>query len=189
MRAVTRRALLVVLSLAGVQAGGWYFYRHVERSRAAAEKASFSYREINPPDPVPNLTFEDIDGNLVRFTAQHERAVLLHFWATWCAPCRAELPSLLAHAAADRRTTAPALLLVSLDENWAVIRHYFGGAVPPEVVRDVRRTATDALHVETLPETLLLRPPGAVVARMQGARDWQTDAARSTLSRLAGFEQ
>jgi len=46
------------------------------------------------PKLIPDLTFEDGDGNSLRLSDFRGRLVLLNVWATWCAPCREELPSL-----------------------------------------------------------------------------------------------
>lgn len=185
MQARAQRWWLVLLAGIALQTAIWVGFRSVESSRARSSAEEFAYERVHPPEPVPELTLEDIQGRAVPGPASSERPVLLHFWATWCAPCRAELPSLLAYSAGNNDGTRPVLMLVSLDENWAVIRHHFAGRVPDAVVRDVAGAAARQLQVETLPQTLLIRPSGKVVARMRGARNWATDAARSSVAKLA----
>ncbi|MFZ5478789.1 MAG: TlpA family protein disulfide reductase, partial [Myxococcota bacterium] len=99
---------------------------------------------------------------------------VLHVWATWCAPCRDELPGLLAAAEAE----GVALVALSVDESADAVAVFFGGRVPPQVVRDPRGVP----GVRELPATLRVRG-GELVERVQGARDWSSPEARAWLRR------
>jgi thiol-disulfide isomerase/thioredoxin len=52
-------------------------------------------RFVRDPDPAPNFKTKDLDGNELSLEAYKGKVVLLNFWATWCGPCRAEIPSLI----------------------------------------------------------------------------------------------
>ncbi len=52
-------------------------------------------RFVRNPDPAPDLQAKDVNGNELRLEAYRGKVVLLNFWATWCGPCRAEIPSLI----------------------------------------------------------------------------------------------
>jgi thiol-disulfide isomerase/thioredoxin len=109
--------------------------------------------------------------------------VFLNFWATWCPPCRDELPSMLGlrEALGDHRFL---MVGVSYDDDWEAVRGFFGswlGAMPPPaqltLVRDARGVTSgeDALRrrfgTDKLPDTVVLLN-GRVVAKFTNARTW-----------------
>lgn len=166
-----RRAALIVGALVAAQLVAILVYRRVERGRVA--RAPFDATAL-PGSPAPALAVERPDGT------PHEVAGpgpvrLVHFWATWCEPCRIELPALLARAAA---TPGLQLVAVSVDTDWDVIRRFFPRGTPAAVVR---ARASDAHHrygAQALPDSYVIAADGRLVERIAGARDWtRADAA------------
>ena len=105
----------------------------------------------------------------------------MHFWGTWCAPCRRELPGLLAFA---RSTPGLELVAVAIDDDWASIATFFGGTVPPEVVIATDAATHKRYGASTLPDSYLVDRTGKLVERYHGAREWQSTAARDHLQLL-----
>ncbi len=91
---------------------------------------------------------------------------LIHLWATWCAPCREELPEVL------RLAERAPVVVVSVDENDDVVAHHFGGRVPAAVVRMAHDDAKALFAVKTLPTTFLVDGTNIVRAVEVGARRW-----------------
>lgn len=104
--------------------------------------------------------------------------MLLHFWATWCPPCVAELPGLLELG----REGTVRVIAVSLDEDWTAVREFFAGEIPPEVVRASATTVAKTYGVSILPETYLIGADGMLRLRIAGERDWRSDAARAAIT-------
>jgi thiol-disulfide isomerase/thioredoxin len=96
------------------------------------------------------------------------RPTLLHFWATWCAPCRVELPGLLALP----ETHPVQVVAVALDRDWADVEQFLGGREFSNVYLADAAEVETALGVQTLPVTYLVQPGGQLRLRFDGARDW-----------------
>jgi thiol-disulfide isomerase/thioredoxin len=179
----SRQILIGVATLVAVQTLLFVAYRVLHsRPVAVAEQPDFDYEAKLGPVAAPDVLLERSDGTTFRFPGSQEQAVLLHFWATWCEPCREELPLLLEWSQSSRAESGQ-VVLVSVDENWAAVRHFFDENVPALVVRERKGELRKAYRVSTLPVTYVLRS-GTVVARMQGARNWDSDTARQVLADL-----
>jgi peroxiredoxin len=122
--------------------------------------------------PAPALELRDIDGRSVRLTALRGRTVLVNFWATWCAPCVVEMPS-LGRLHATLRSEGFEVLAVNVQENAARIRPFverLGLAFP--VLRDHDGSTRKAWDVRVFPSPLIVDPAGRVALLAVGAPDW-----------------
>ncbi|MGK4008347.1 TlpA disulfide reductase family protein [Sorangium sp. So ce1036] len=181
-RARLRRIAAAAGVLVLVQALAVGLYRAVEHRRGAERPGRpFAYERLDGTRPVPDTAFERPDGTLLHAGALRGRPVLLHFWATWCAPCRAELPRLLELGRELEEAGRLKLVAVSVDESWEVVRAFFGGEVPPGVVRAGAPAVQRRFGVSTLPDTFLVEEDGMMALRFTGARDWRAPEARALL--------
>ncbi|SET36084.1 TlpA family protein disulfide reductase [Hymenobacter actinosclerus] len=133
---------------------------------------------------VGGLQLVAADGRPLDLNKFRGKAVFVNLWATWCAPCRAELPGIEA-LAARVDTSKIAFVLISLDQNPAKAlkfgqRHglrlpvYFPAApLPPP------------FNSPIIPTTIILSPDGRVAARYEGQVDYDTPEFRQALARLA----
>lgn len=164
------------LVLAALQLLAVLVYGGVEAQRGAARP--FRHEALGDGPRLPEVELERADGSRFSVGALKGRRVLLHFWATSCPPCREELPLLLARA---RGVEGLEVVLVTTDEAWGAVRQFFGGEIPPEVVRDPSGVLVRAFDVSALPDSYLLDGAGLAVERVSGARDWRSEEAGALL--------
>ncbi len=110
---------------------------------------------------------------------------LVHFWASWCRPCEAEMESLLAFYAGPYgalRDRGLVLLSVSNDVRMKDVRGFAEEhAVPFPIFYDSLRELNDRLRMPWIPGSVVIDRSGAVVDRLYGEQDWQSEALLARL--------
>ncbi len=138
------------------------------------------------PEPLPDLVFETLDGRPANLAELSGKVVVLNFWATWCAPCREEMPSL------DRLQASfdPAEVVVvalSVDRAGADrVRAFLDeiGVTRLAVYRDPTAATSRAVRLPGLPGTLLVDRRGREVARLLGIAQWDGPEALAAVQRV-----
>jgi thiol-disulfide isomerase/thioredoxin len=114
---------LIVL-VAGV--GGYFAYKAAKTTEPVAKLEAIPAAEVAPaptepaaekkvvPDSLPDFTLADKDGNPTKLSSYAGRPLMVNFWATWCAPCRREIP-LLNRLAAQRKSQNAEIVGVAVD--------------------------------------------------------------------------
>ncbi len=134
--------------------------------------------------PVPGLDLADLDDHRWSLAALVGRVVVLNFWATWCEPCRAEMPSLAA-LAARMRAEGVVVLAINYKEPPALIRQ-FVERLPftAPVLLDADGDATFAWSPRVFPSTVLIGRDGRPTVSVLGELDWGGTVARELLEPL-----
>ena len=174
---------LGVGALVALQAAALAVYWRVERSRKADRAPALRYERLAAGRLAPDLELRRVDGSTVRLSDLRGKTVLLHFWATWCPPCREELPGLLKLGRELARGDGFELIAVTVDTEWDTVRAFFGGEIPPVVLQDASGTGYRRYEISTLPDTYVVAPDGSLAVRFGGAREWQSEGARELLLR------
>ncbi len=134
--------------------------------------------------------FERADGSELDLRSFAGSYVLLNFWATWCAPCREEMPALdllEREFASERfRVVAVASGRNPLEDIQAF--YHENEVTSLEVFRSPDSKLARNFAVLGLPMTIILDPEGQEIARMIGAADWYSDAARNLIGDLTNIE-
>jgi thiol-disulfide isomerase/thioredoxin len=134
------------------------------------------------PREVPDAALGSVDGGEARLSDYAGEPVVLNFWATWCAPCREEMPSLdrLQAGMGDRLEVVP----VATGRNSpAGIRRFFEaqGIVNLPMLTDPQQELARDMAVLGLPVTVILDAEGREIARLTGGAEWDTPEARAVL--------
>jgi len=127
--------------------------------------------------PTPPLALTDLDGKTWDLSALQGRAVLVNFWATWCEPCREEMPSL--EALAGRHRADPMVVLtVNYQESETGVRRFLE-RVPLglPVLLDRDGSVTKAWTPRVFPTTVSIDRSGRPRHQIVGAVDWNGDEA------------
>jgi thiol-disulfide isomerase/thioredoxin len=140
----------------------------------AAQSASVPLHET--PKPGPEISFADEHGNALTLEAWRGKVVVLNIWATWCGPCRVEMPTLdrLQGLLGGDRFDVVAL---SIDRaGVGVVRRFYDQIGVEHLaifIDETGRTAGD-LKIFGLPATIVLGPEGRELGRLVGPAEWDT---------------
>ena len=131
--------------------------------------------------PAPDFTVSDGQTS-IHLAKYRGQVVLLNFWATWCAPCIQELPSLLK---LHHDNPNLVVLAVSIDEDpdaySSFIRYRHIDLI---TVRDPKQSAASLFHTEMWPETYIIDRNGLIRRKFIGATDWSDPEIRSYIKSL-----
>lgn len=179
-----------LLLFAGSLIGAWLSLppasvRIPDAGPATASPRPFVFIPHASPRPVANVGFEDGDGRKRTLADFRGKVVLLNIWATWCVPCRKEMPTL------DRLQSKLGskdfeVVALSIDRGGrAVVKSFYDEINIRSLALYVDATteAGDKLGVVGVPTTLLLDREGLEVGRVTGAAEWDSAAVVDVIAR------
>ncbi len=143
------------------------------------------------PKPASMSAFESFDGAPVSLADYEGQVVLLNFWATWCAPCRKEMPALDALQKEFGGADFQVVTVATGRQPPAAIRRFFEetGADALPMHRDPKMALAREMAVLGLPVTVLLDREGSEIARLQGDAEWDGESARAIIAAAIGGDE
>jgi len=146
--------------------------------------------QLATPVAAPDFTLEDMDGESYTLGDYRGKVIMVNFWATWCPPCRRELPSMEALYQAFRKEPFTVLAI----NQWESPDHVFAYMGQLEVfpafpiLFDRDSAVSQAYGVKGLPTTVLIDKRGRVVYRAVGGRDFNHPEVRAIIRKLLADE-
>jgi len=117
--------------------------------------------------PAPDFTLTNLDGESLDTADLRGKNVLINFWATWCGPCRQEMPML--EAASEEHASELVVLAVNIgEEPWRIKQFMHDLGLNFEVLMDENNQVQDLFRVRAYPTTYLIDTQGVVRAQHVG---------------------
>jgi thiol-disulfide isomerase/thioredoxin len=137
-----------------------------------------------PGGPPPALALNDLDGRLHQLSDYRGKVILINFWATWCEPCRDEMPSI--QELKKRLEGKPFVVLaVNLDEPESRIRKFLLQVkVDFTILLDPERKAAKAWNARILPASFVAGPDGGIRYSLVGEINWDHELVVSRIAEL-----
>jgi thiol-disulfide isomerase/thioredoxin len=151
---------------------------------ASAQEPPKNFVFVGKPTPVPEITFDDAEGRTRKLADFKGKVLLVNIWATWCGPCRTEMPALdrlQAHLGGSDFAVIP----VSIDRGGVeAIRKFYGeiGVHNLAMYIDSAGQVLRQTRALGLPTTLLIDRSGQEIGRVIGPAEWDAPEIAEFLS-------
>ena len=162
-------------------------------STAAGAESLFTHAQavernlttVKVGDEAPNFQLRDLAGNMMSLSQFRGKVVLLNFWATWCGPCRVEMPAMeQLYRTLSRREFE--ILAISTDAQGAAVTRPFQRAMgfTFPILHDEEYRVGFIYGARSLPLTFMVDRQGVIRKKIFGARDWDSPEARELIQIL-----
>lgn len=142
--------------------------------------------QIEIGQPAPDFELYDKAGKGYSLSSLRGKVVLVNFWATWCPPCRSEIPSMDELYKSNIESGNLELLAINVEPEGPGIIEEFSKEYPHSfpVVFDLNAEVQNKYGVFKFPETFIIDKKGIIVERVVGAIDWTSPDVLTYLNKL-----
>lgn len=171
---ITRGVMILCVALGGV----FIFWDMGKMPMSEAPKKEITRHEIKTT--ISDFVFKDFAGKKQHLRDFKGRVVVLNFWASWCAPCLEEFPSLVALAAHYPKTLS--VLTISVDVDAGRAQRFIKKLGRDRKIKNIKNIifahdpdrviAQDIFQTTKFPESFIIDADGRLLQKIQGARDW-----------------
>lgn len=129
---------------------------------------------------LPSFKIYDVNGNIVDTKSLMGKKVFVNLWATWCPPCRAEIPSIVKLSKAVD-TSKVAFVMLSLDNNFDKAKKYFEAKKYPLPVYYPAEELPALFNVQGIPTTFIFNEQGELLQQVDGGDNYNTSNYKKML--------
>ncbi len=143
------------------------------------QSSRVAIKPIEKRNPAPDFTLKDADGKMLKLSDHKGKVVLLNFWATWCGPCRIEIPWFIEF---EQKYRDQGLVVIGLsmdDDGWGSVKPYMASTrINYRMALSDDMTAVRYGGIQSLPTTFLIDREGRISAVHTGLprkKDYQNE--------------
>lgn len=175
-------SVMCLVTSVGIAQG--FFHK---RKQPAISEDLFKKLNIERPKekvPAPNFTLEDLNGRKVGLKGLKGKVIFLNFWATWCAPCVQEMPTMeKLHKTFGQKGLT--VLAINYREGAKEVKEFFSKYKLTFIaLLDLDGKVSERYRTWGLPVTVIINKRGEIVAKVIGSRDWHSPDAKEFFRRL-----
>jgi peroxiredoxin len=138
------------------------------------------------PKAAPDFTVKRLDGTEVSLASLKGKVVMVNFWATWCPPCRGEMPDIEKLYAKTKGLPFEILAISSQESSGTVSGFLKSNKYTFPIYLDSSGSVSRKYGISAIPTTYIIDAEGKMVARMVGAYDYDSAAFESAIKALIG---
>jgi thiol-disulfide isomerase/thioredoxin len=173
---------LIMISTAIVMTSLMACTNNKEEDRTSVtEQQTASNTPVLPSQPtLPTFNVENINGNTVNLQSFKGKKVFVNLWASWCPPCKREMPSIekLYHSV---DTSKVAFVMIALDDQFEKSKSFIRSAKLELPIYYPAENLPSLFNVQGIPSTFIFSENGELTKRMEGGDFYDTDEYRALL--------
>lgn len=169
------------ISLYAISAALVLFFAAKGFSGEAKDNSQSISNVVSKPTALPNLTLKDSSGKLVKFDSFKGKKVFVNLWATWCGPCRREMPS-IDNLAKKLKKEKVAFVMLALDDDFRKSVKYIQTAKFSLPVYYPASPMPEMFNVPAIPTTFIFDEKGELIKTIEGSVNYDTEEYVKLLS-------
>lgn len=180
----SKTRLVILLGIIFSTALGITLFLRYPSAESRSYAINLGVQEYTVPSEARDFTLTDINNERISLKNYRGKIVMLNFWATWCTPCRQEMPSMekLYRQFKDRGFVV--VSVASGDDSKSVNAFIKEYNITFPALLDSNLEVTDHYKVWALPTTYFINPKGEIIGRVHGSRDWSTKEATQYITSI-----
>lgn len=187
-----KRSTIIIILLIVICIVFAYFYLSYREEKMQREREveyerlypSLGIQRVDPPEEAEDFTLKTLKGETVSLKDYRGRLIFLNFWATWCGPCRAEMPS-MQRLWEEFKEEDFVILAINIQEESKLVSSFMnerGLSFP--VLLDEKGKVARTYGIRGIPTTFFLNPEGEIIGKAVGARDWDSEESFELIREL-----